>query len=66
MSEELQETTEVEEQPQVQADVQEQPEESFKPTGRVGFQRNSKRLKNLANSYAELERGFYQRKDDYA
>ena len=63
MSEELQETAEVEEQPQVQADVQEQPEESF--TDRPDWlPEKFKTPEDLANSYAELERGFYQRKDD--
>ena len=63
MSEELQEAQEVEEQPQVQADVQEQPEESF--TDRPGWlPEKFKTPEDLVNSYTELERGFYQRKDD--
>ena len=63
MSEELQETAEVEEQPQVQADMQEQPEESF--TDRPGWLPDKfKTPEDLVNSYTELERGFYQRKDD--
>jgi len=63
MSEELQETAEVEEQPQVQADVQEQPEESF--TDRPDWlPEKFKTPEDMAKSYGELERGFYQRKDD--
>ena len=63
MSEELQETAEVEEQPQVQADMQEQPEESF--TDRPDWlPEKFKSPEELAKSYSELERGFYQRKDD--
>ena len=63
MSEELQETAEVEEQSQVQADMQEQPEESF--TDRPDWlPEKFKSPEELAKSYSELERGFYQRKDD--
>ena len=63
MSEELQETAEVEEQPQVQADVQEQPEESF--TDRPDWlPEKFKTAEDMAKSYGELERGFYQRKED--
>ena len=63
MSEELQETAEVEEQPQVQADLQEQPEESF--TDRPDWlPEKFKTPEDMAKSYGELERGFYQRKDD--
>jgi len=63
MSDELQETADVEEQSQVQADTQEQPEESF--TDRPDWlPEKFKSPEELAKSYSELERGFYQRKDD--